>query len=153
MKMNFVKFCSFPFTNMANATLPSNIHKQALSAWEPGCAGNDGDLGWAAKERVEEMLMIYSQEAWRLLQHRLMAQRAAERTAAMKRLHARRLQAEQTRLASSFLCLGLHNSAHSRSSSVTPAQLSETPSLLAFLPSSFSEHILSSMHLALKKQR
>ena len=80
LKMNFVKFCSFPFTNMANATLPSNIHKQALSAWEPGCAGNDGDLGWAAKEGVEEM-MIYSQEAWRLLQHRLTAQRAAERTA------------------------------------------------------------------------
>lgn len=153
MKINFVKLCSFPFTNVANAILPSNIHKQAMSTWESGCAGNDGDLGQAVKERVEEMLMIYSQEAWRLLQHRLTAQRATERTAGMKRLHARRSQEEQTRLVSSFLCLDLHHAVHFRSSSVTPAQLSETPGLLAFFPASFNEHILSSMHLALKKQR
>ena len=102
LKINFVKLCSFPFTNVANAVLPSNIHKQAMSTWESGCAGNDGDLGWAVKERVEEMLMIYSQEAWRLLQHRLTAQRATERTAGMKRLHARRSQEEQNKASLKF---------------------------------------------------
>lgn len=69
--MNFVNLCSFPLANVANAILSSNIHRQAMSTWESGCAGNDGDLGWAVKQRAEEMLMIYSQEAWGFLQHRL----------------------------------------------------------------------------------
>ena len=158
LKMNFVKLCPFPFTNVANAILPSNILRQAMSTWESGCAGNDGDLGWAVKEGVEETLMIYSQEAWRLLQHRLTAQRATERTAGMKRLHARRSQEEQIRLVSSFLYLDLHCPAQSRSSCVTPAHLCPVPCCLrppVSWPSprpSFNGHILSSMHLILKKQ-
>lgn len=58
--MNFVNLCSFPLANVANAILSSNIHRRAMSTWESGCAGNDGDLGWAVKQRAEEMLMIYS---------------------------------------------------------------------------------------------
>lgn len=40
----------------------------------------------------------------------------------------------QTRLVSSFLYLYFYHIGHSRSSSVTPIQMSETPSLLAFFP-------------------
>ena len=87
--MNFVNLCSFAFANVANAILSSNIHRQAMNTWESVCAGNDGDLGWAVKERAEDMLMIYSQEAWGFLRHRLMAQRATGGMAKMKRLRAR----------------------------------------------------------------
>lgn len=63
LKMNFANLCSFPFANVANVMLSSNIHRQAMNIWESGCAGNEGDPGWEVKERAEEVLMIYCQEA------------------------------------------------------------------------------------------
>lgn len=52
------ELCSFPFANVANVILSSNNCRQAMNVWESGCAGSDGDLGWAVKERAEEMLML-----------------------------------------------------------------------------------------------
>lgn len=50
--MNLVNVRSFSLANEAKASLSSNIHRQAMSIWESDYTGNDGDLGWAAKQRA-----------------------------------------------------------------------------------------------------